>query len=221
MSKMKQLLFPAVLALSTAFVCPQVRAQDLLEPPRPRQGYFIAFGLQGGVNQTWDAGEKLRLTPGSGFDLRLGQLLTRRFGLALQINSGGGTSGSGDDKKTLGTFGLGFEAQWELAPNLAVRGDIGLGVISLLEKGDPEDEKEKQRGGVGAAYGLGLGYDWYPGVKRKTGGWAVTPVANARFIPGGTLKTFVASVGVQMTYWTGLPRNQLDLPDGEAYKRIP
>ncbi len=221
MRHLKHFLAPFIAVTSAAMAPSPAHAEELLEPPRPRQGYFVSLGLQAAANQTWDAGEGLHVAAGSGLDLRLGQLLTRRFGLALQINSSGGTTGSGDDKKTLGTFGLGFEAQWELARNLAVRGDIGLGVISLLEKGDPGDEKEKQRGGVGAAYGLGVSYDWFPGINRQTGGWAVTPVENARFIPGGTLKTFVATIGFEMTYWTGLPRNQLDLPEGEAYKRAP
>jgi hypothetical protein len=38
-----------------------------------------------------------------------------------------------------------------------------------------------------------------------------------RFLPGSTVSALVALVGVDLTFWTGLPRAQLQLPPGEAW----
>ena len=185
------------------------RAQ-VLEPPRPRQGYYVAVGYHLALNQNWEDGESWGVWRGGDLTIRLGQMLTRRFGLGLEIHFGG-TSGQ-NQKAALG--GLAVEGQWELARNLALHGGAGLDVVSL-SSADGHDRTT--RGTVGSGYFLGLGYDWFFG-HRLTGGWAATPSVEARFVPGNTASAFIGTVGVQLSYWTGLPRNQLDLPPDEAYK---
>jgi hypothetical protein len=187
-------------------------APKLLEPPRHRQGYYIAFGLHALVNQNWDHGEAVGVGSGSAFTLRMGQLLTRRFGLGLQIDSGAAMR----EQETATIFGLSMAAQWELARNLAAHGGVGLGVVSLSDANDPD---APLRGVVGAGYFLGLSYDWFPRKKRLTGGFAITPLAQLRVIPGETVDSLVALVGIELGWWTGLPHNQLELPESEAYKR--
>ena len=49
-------------------------------------------------------------------------------------------------------------------------------------------------------------------------GFAITPVVQARFIPGEDIKSALALFGVELGWWSGLPRNQLELPDSEAYR---
>ena len=66
---------------------------------------------------------------------------------------------------------------------------------------------------------LGLSYDWFPFKRRLTGGFAVTPMVQARLIPGDDVKGMVFLFGVDLTWWTGLPNNQLDLPAAEAFKK--
>lgn len=58
-----------------------VRADTLLEPPRPRQGYYVAVGGHAAAPYVLEDGEGLGPFVGWGVDLRFGQLLTRRFGM--------------------------------------------------------------------------------------------------------------------------------------------
>lgn len=183
---------------------------QVLDPPRARQGYTVAVGYHLALNKNWEDGKSWGAWRGADLTIRLGQMLTRRFGLGLAIHFGG-TSGN---DQTAGFGGLGLEGQWELVRNLAVHGGAGLDVVSLSSKAGGD---KTTRGTVGSGYFLGLGYDWFF-THRLTGGWAATPTVEARFVPGDTASAFIGTVGVQLSYWTGLPRNQLDLPPDEAYK---
>jgi hypothetical protein len=187
-------------------------APSLLELPRRRQGYYLAFGLAGLGTQTWDHGESLGVWPGRAFRSRMGQLLTRRFGLGLQIDSG--VAAKGDNRATL--VGVSLAAQWELFNNFALHAGTGLGVVSLSNVKEPDAEL---RGGYGAGYFLGATYDWFPSAGRRSGGWATAPFIQARLIPTENVKALVTTFGIEVTYWTGLPDNQLQLPESEAYKR--
>ncbi|HET6279547.1 MAG TPA: hypothetical protein VFH73_01220 [Polyangia bacterium] len=187
-------------------------APSLLELPRRRQGYYLALGLAGLGTQTWDHGKSLGVWPGSAFRFRMGQLLTRRFGLGLQIDSG--SAAKGDDRATV--VGVSLAAQWELFNNFALHAGTGLGVVSLSNVNEPNADL---RGGYGAGYFLGATYDWFPSAGRRSGGWALCPFIQARFIPTENVKTLATTFGIEVTYWTGLPDNQLQLPESEAYKR--
>jgi hypothetical protein len=54
--------------------------------------------------------------------------------------------------------------------------------------------------------------------KRRSGGWAVTAQVRLRAVPGGA-DVFAVLVGVELTRWTGLTKDQLDLPATHAYGR--
>jgi hypothetical protein len=183
-----------------------------LEAPRSRQGYYLSLGLLSGASHTWEDGDSLGTWRGSSFNLRLGQMLTRRFGMGLQIASGAATKGS----LLATTFGLGVESQLELARNLAAHAGVGLGVLQIT---DSEEEAEGLRGTVGAEYFLGLSYAWYPFRGRPSGGFSLTPNAQVRFIPGESATGLAILLGVDIAWWTGLPRNQLELPESEAYEK--
>jgi hypothetical protein len=184
----------------------------LLEPPRQRQGYYLALGLAGIGNYNREEGVGLGVWPGYSTTIRLGQLVTRRFGLGLLIDSGSASKGT--EKATL--FTLGIEAQWELVHNLAVHGGVGLGVVGISDSTMPDADL---RGAFGAAYSLGLSYEWFPFSPRETGsgGLAFTPFVEVRLIPGTDVISQVTLIGVQATWWTGLPRNQLELPPDKAF----
>jgi hypothetical protein len=188
-----------------------------LEAPRSRQGYYLALGGYGLANQNWDGeGAALGLAGGGGTTLRMGQLLTRRLGLGLGFDLGG--SRRGGRRAQLG--GVALEGQWELARHLALRGGVGLSVVILKDDDDPEAGSS---GGVGSGYFLGLGYDWFPFQSRRrsgsTGGFALTPVVQVRFTPAAGTRALVGTAGLELTYWTGLPRNQLELDEADAYQR--
>ena len=184
----------------------------VLELPRHRQGYYLAIGNYGLVTQTWEDGESLGAWVGSGLSIRMGQMMTKRFGLGLQIDFGG----SADGPQKASVFGLSLAAQWELLRNFAAHGGVGLGVLQLTDDRDPD---AALRGAVGSGYFVGLSYDWFPFKRRLTGGFAVTPMVQARLIPGDEVRGMVFLFGVDLTWWTGLPNNQLDLPPAEAFKK--
>ena len=92
---------------------------------------------------------------------------------------------------------------------------MGFGVVSL---DDLSEEGEPLRGVYGAAYSVGLSYDWFFTCRRQTGGWAVTPVAQLRGIPGGSISAWSGFFGVEISYWSGLPKNQLELSADAAYR---
>lgn len=212
MRRLRLAIVAAALVLG-GVVCGAARPAQaqVLEPPRGRQGYYLSLGYHLALNKNWEDGRDWGVWPGNDINIRAGQLITRRFGLGLQIHFGG-SKGEGQQA---GTFGLSIEGHWELVRHLAVRGGTGLDVVSISTVG--AGSSEDLRGTVGAGYFLGLSYDWIF-TKRLTGGWAVTPVVQARLIPGTTTTAFIGTVGVEITYWTGLPRNQLDLPPSEAFK---
>jgi len=181
-------------------------AQELSEPRR-RQGYYVAGGFHAAMSYNRDRGESFGPLNGYSTTLRLGQLLTRRLGIGIQLDVGG-TSGEG---RSAGLSGVGISGQAEILTNLAVHAGIGFGIISL---DDPE--RDETRGGYGAAYTLAFTYDWFLG-NRRSGGWAITPGIRLRAVPSDTVDAFAALAGIEISYWSGLPKNQLALPDSEAY----
>jgi hypothetical protein len=200
-----------IITLAGLLIAAPAWAQQL-EIPESRQGYFMGVGVRGGVNNNWEKGDSLGAWSGGGGAIRLGQLLTRRLGLGLAIEFG---STQAEDKTTAGMFGLGLEGSVRLVSNLALTGTAGLGFVQI---DNPDVEEEELRGAFGGYYGLGLTYDLFP-FKRRSGGFAVSPSVQARVIPGEDVKSLAVFFGVDLLWWTGLPRNQLELPEGEAYRK--
>lgn len=188
------------------------RAQaQSIEPPRAHQGYYIGFGYHVTPMKVWEDGYSFGVWNGGEFSLRFGQLVTRRFGLGLQFHFG---TAKGDGQ-TASLFGMELEAQWELVRNLVLH--AGAGVDTLSIRAD-SGTNTSLRGTAGSGYILGLGYSWFF-THRLSGGWAVTPRVEARFVPGDTTSAFIGTLGVELCWWSGLPRNQLELPPSEAFKK--
>jgi hypothetical protein len=187
-------------------------AQEL-EPPAPRQGYFLSLGLYGASTVAHEKGAWVGPWAGGGGSIRLGELITRRFGLGLTIE-GGRTAGDGQKSTVLA---LGAEGSVVLTGNLALRGGVGIGSISLHDPNDPFESST--RGVTGARFAAGISYDWFVKKKRLSGGFAITPSVQVRYVPGGDTYGFYTLVGVELTYWTGLPPRQLALPASEAWRK--
>lgn len=196
------------------FAAPQsAHAQDL-ETPRRRQGYYLAAGYAMGATKNADDGNDLGVGAGGLFAIRLGQMLTPRFGLGLMVNSFGSAANKTHSKSAGSTLGL--EGQVELATNLALHGQVGLAFLQNTN----DDKLQKDRlGGYGAMYGLDLSYEWFPRTGNDSGGFALTPTFSLRALPTDSANTFGAFLGLQIAWWTGLPKNQLILPDADAYKK--
>ena len=187
-------------------------AAQELEPPRPRQGYYVAAGLLGSVQHITDDGDRLGFWPGPAFSLRLGQLLTRRYGLGFQLDLAGGSKGG----ETSSAIGLGVGGQMVLVGNLALHAVLGLGVVSATRT---DGNEEELRGAYGAAYTLGLSWDFIPRDCAQSGGWALTPLVLARAVPGDPLTAWSGMLGMEVTWWSGLPRNQQEIPLERAFER--
>jgi hypothetical protein len=197
-----------------AAICGLVPARaahaQVLELPEARQGYFLSVGPHFTMSKVWMDGERYGVWPGYEVGLHFGQMVTRRFGLGLQVHTGAGKG----DAQTAATFGLELEAQWALRPRLAVHASAGVDTFSVRA----DDGKDKSlRGAAGSGYSLGLSYSWFF-THHLSGGWALTPRIDARLVPGSDTKVLVGVVGFEIAWWSGLPRNQLELPSSEAYK---
>jgi hypothetical protein len=199
-----------VAAILAAAVSPALADDELTETPRSRQGYYLAFGQNLTLAHVEEEGDGLGTFVGHGTTLRAGQLLTARFGLGLAIDFGGASN----DPQDAILFALGVAGQAEVARNLAVHAGIGVGVVTL---DDTRDDDEELRGAYGAAFTVGLSYDWFLG-HRLTGGWALTPSVWLRAVPSQDVDAFVGLFGIEITYWTGLAKNQLALPPDQAYR---
>lgn len=183
-----------------------------LELPRPRQGYFLSAGLYGAATQIWDDGEAEGVWGGTAFTLRVGEMLTSRLGLGLELHFGG----TAREAQSASFGGLGLQGQWEMLDNFALRGGVGLAVIGLSDDREPDADLE---GVFGAGYMLGLSYDWFFSKHQLSGGWALTPSVAVRYVPGDPVQGMVGLFGLEITYFSGRPANQLELPAGEGYKR--
>jgi hypothetical protein len=204
------LLTPVVSTL-LAIASRPAQAQEL-EEPRRRQGYYLSFGISGAATQAIEKGNSLGPWIGYGIAYRAGQLITRRFSLGLAVET---ASTKGDGQR--GTVAsLALDAGFAVHGNLALRGGAGFGVLQLKNPNDPTESAA--RGAAGSWFALGASYDLFVGQKRLTGGLAVTPVVEARYLPGGDTKGVVMFVGFDLSYWTGLPLNQLNLPPSEAWR---
>ena len=198
-------------ALVTLGLLPTRTAEaQVLERPDARQGYFLEVGPAFTLNKVWMDNEHYTLWPGYEFGLHFGQMVTRHFGLGLQVHNGL-AKGNG---QTASTFGLELEGEWEIARRLALHASAGVDTISVRA----DDGKDKSlRGTAGSGYALGLSYSWFF-THRLSGGWAITPRVEARLVPGDSSSGLTGIVGLHIAWWSGLPRNQLELPASEAYK---
>ena len=202
---MRTFFFTVVVQLALAG---EAGAQEL-EAPRARQGYYVAFGYGAEVEAATFKGDSLTLT-GAGGAIRMGQMLTPRFGLGVRIDFGGGAGDSWEG----GGGGLALEGQMNLWKDLSAHAGFGFGVATLT---DPEAVDPSTQGGYGAAAIAALSYDWFF-TSRTSGGWALTPSLTARALSGGDVDAVWVTLGLQISWWSGRPRNELDLPEGAAYQ---
>jgi hypothetical protein len=210
------LCLASVAAVALTFASKLARADEssderpVLEEPRSRQGYWIAFGVSGIGTQVWDRGHDRGLYSGYTGTFRIGQLLTQRFGLGLLVEYtlGYTTLGKGTDEGQLD--GLCLEASYLVWRDLSVHGGFGVGAMLLKDSAalDPS-----YRVGGGAYLLLGASYDIFPLKKKLTGGWALTPVVDLHGFGDGDLHFLALLAGVQITWWSGLPDNMLRLEE--------
>lgn len=195
-----------VLALTTLLGLGHTAQAQQLEEPRDRQGYWLSLALTNGGASLTEKKKGTRFLPGGGITLRLGELVTQRLGLGLVLDWSGLKSGG--DQGGVGM--LGVEGSYNPWRKLSIKSAVGFGAVMLTD----QNTKEKElRGGAGATVSLGAAYDFFPWRNRLTGGWALTPTIDIRYFPDGDIHGVSILGGLQITYWSGLARNQLLLPE--------
>jgi hypothetical protein len=209
------LVVAAALALGLGLGSRAARAQEsegrpVLEEPRSRQGYWIGFGATGIAANLWENGKDRGIYSGYTGTFRIGQLITRRLGLGLLVEylMGYGRLGKGSDKGSMG--GITIEGSLLAWRDLSLHTGFGIGYVMVSDK---EALDTSLRGGGGSYLLLGASYDIFPLKKRLTGGWAITPVVDFRLMPHGNIKFASVMAGLQITWWSGLPDNMLNLPE--------
>ncbi len=184
-----------------------------LEEPRPNQGHFIALGFHGLSAMAFDENRGTRdPTFGEGFSLRLGESLTPWVNLSLAFALGS-TRGDKSDALTLGRFGI--TSQWYFTHHWFAQAGFG---ATNGQGRDPEDH-DLNRGRYGDVYLTGLGYDFYISDSAQSGGWVFTPMLTAEVGPDSEFTTGALWLGVELSFWTGLSRDKLDLPIPKAYAK--
>ena len=189
-----------------------------LEKPEPSQGHYIALGIAEVRAQAYDEGRGLRKpTYGSAFELRLGQSVTSWADLGIAF-WGGKTDG--DDEHNL-TFG-GVRVQGQVYPTQQwfLRGGFG----PFGASGTDPDDPDYSRGTYGVAYDIGVGLNIFLSDEHESGGWVLTPtlmnhIGHNVGIEQQTFTTHMMTVGLELSWWSGLPRDQLDLSIDRAYAK--
>ncbi len=195
---------------------PATVAAQTLESPRQRQGYWLQFGLHGMLAKTWEKGNSLGSWPGYRLTVRLGQLLTQRFGLGFLYSTGTVTGTAWGGIHHVESFtGLATEAQWNVWRNMAVHGAAGMQFVTLQATEGPD---KSVRGNWGTSYALAVTYDLFPLKKKRSGGFCLTPMLLGQYSPGATVTTITVLAGLQVGVWTGMWGNQLDLQGSDAYE---
>jgi hypothetical protein len=201
----RQLLVSLAALVVLAGASRSVRAQTL-EQPRARQGYWIGVGLVNVASHLTEEGTNRGVYTGTGLTFRVGQLLTERLGLGLLIEMG--TIKKGSDQGMVG--GLTMEGSATVWRGLSAHTGVGLGFVYAT---DQSSQDKSMRGGAGSYFLAGVSYDFYPWRKRLTGGWAITPTVDLRVMPDGNIHAYTMFAGLQVVWWSGLPRQMLILPE--------
>ncbi len=189
-------------------------AQPLLELelPKPNQGYYLALGIHmlGATAFDEDRGTR-QPTFGTGYSLRLGEAVTDwlDLGLAFAIGS---TQGKEENALSLGR--LTMHGQWYVSSRWFVQAGFG----ATYGQGADPDDPEKNRGRYGDVYLAGLGANLYLSDAARSGGWVISPVLTVEVGPDRNFTTTAMWLGMEVSWWSGLPRDKLELPIGEAYE---
>ena len=189
---------------------PIVRGQELVTP-QPRQGYYISLGAHGMLNGNTDNDDTWHGPwGGPGGELRFGESITPWLDLGLNMGVSFGFS-----EKYLGTVGhVALDAQFRPVDPFFLRLSLGFGFTDVTRRISGIAAID---GSIGAFYQLAAGYDFFPFYKKGSGGFAVTPVVGFAAVPGELLTSLLGYVGIELSFWTGLTKDKLNLPDEEAF----
>ncbi len=187
------------------------KSDSALAKPSPRQGHYISLGFHG-TSAIANDRDRGRRGPafGTGYSLRLGERIMDRLDLGLAFAY---ASVGGDDPWSFGR--LTVHAQGYITEKTFAHLGFGFGAAGGA---DPEDP-DFSRGRFGDVYTAGAGHNFYLSDAGRSGGWIVSPTITMEYGRDDTFPNAGLWVGVEISRWWGIPRNQLDLDFDEAYKR--
>lgn len=181
-----------------------------LATPSPRQGHYVALGLHL-ASATVDDRDRGRRGPavGQGITLRLGERLTPRIdvGIAFAYARIGG-----DESWSFGR--LTVHGQLYTSERWFVHGGFGFGAAGGSDPEDPGFE----RGSYGDVYTMGVGRNFYLTSSNVSGGWIATPVVSAEYSRDSVFPNSAIMLGVELSRWWGVSRDQLALEAEKAYE---
>jgi hypothetical protein len=170
------------------------------------------MGLYGvGVTAFDSKRQDRKPTTGLGFSLRLGEALTDYLDLGISFALGS-TNGDADDTLTFGRFTV--HSQWYLDQHWYAL--VAAGAASAAGK-DPL-APTLDRGRDGDVYVAGVGVNLCPSDPGHSGGWVLSPVLSVDVGPARDFTTTSVWLGLEVSYWTGLTNDKLDLPIDAAYE---
>ncbi len=212
---MTRLIALLVVVLASSPALAQEQAQEppkerVLVKPSPRLGHYIALGghFIGGVID--DEDRELRgPAMGWGLSLRLGERMTNWLDLGIRFSY---ARMGGDDPWTFGH--LMITSQLYVHEQLFAHVGVGAGSSG----GKDPDDRGLSRGSYSAAYTAGLGYNLYLSDADRNGGFITTPTVTLEYHPDSEFANVAVMLGIEISYWGGVSRNQLDLPIEEAFE---
>lgn len=198
--------------LAAALVAPERAAGQELVEPRARQGYYLTLAVHGvaaGVHDAEVGWRGPQLGPVG--ELRLGEAIADWLDLGVAF----GVGAVYDDDYRLLVGHVSLEAQLRPVGPLFVRLAVGVGFTGIeRRRADPPD----LLGRFGDAYRVAAGWELTPFYDEgESGGFAVAPLVWFEAGPGAEFTALLGGVGLEITWWTGLAKNELDLPFDEAY----
>ncbi|MEL7367372.1 MAG: hypothetical protein AAFN74_00560 [Myxococcota bacterium] len=212
-------LVAGLLAAPGSALAQQDQQLELLAP-KARQGYYIGIGprIISWVVEDEDFGSLGGLV-GFGASFRFGQKVNEWLGLGLVLGGGG----AANVDWSAGGGGLQLEAQVQpwLETDLAFRFGIGVAGIGFTRADEARTTDDDPEGTFGAMYTVAASYElfpWHEEEKFESGGFAFSFFVEGQLSPGlAGITTYGAVLGIELTWWSGLNRNKLDLPPDAAF----
>ena len=183
----------------------------VLERPHPDQGYYFTAGLHLANVNVLDGGDWVSGLSGYAMSFRIGQSLRRFFDLGFRVDDGSVIPG--DRSGIMGSFGL--DATLRPSGPWLFRLGGGMGGADLSSAPDSDDDA----GTFGAIAALEVGYNLHPFYDQgDSGSFTLTPILRMTSVqPFTDDSAYWAMIGIELTWWTGLPKHQLDLTLEEAF----
>lgn len=183
----------------------------ILERPAPDQGYYFIAGLHGALVHVVDDGRAISSLPGYSLTFRIGQSITSYFDLGFRLDVA--TIAASDRDGFMTDFGL--DATLRPSGRWLFRLGGGMGGGKLSAAPDSDDKASN----FGAVLAFEAGYQLFPFYSRgESGGVGFTPLLRMTSVQPGTDDAhYWLMLGIDVTWWTGLPKNQLDLTLEEAF----